>query len=293
MSETIANLQRKIHSAADLQAVVSTMKAIATTSIGQYADSVSAQHDYYQSVALALMTCLKHSPVDASAHMSAKPRGLAAAVVFGSDQGLVGQFNELLADYVAHNPSVKAANTSLWAVGERIQSRLKEYHLPVAGSFALPDSITAISPLVTEILAKMQTLFDTGEINEVYLFHNRPADNGVYEQTWLRLLPLDEDWRANILRTQWPGKTLPEVLGDTNSTLLSLVHEYLFITLFRACAESLASENASRLAAMHRAEKNIEELLDGMHQQFHHLRQSRIDEELFDLVSGAEALRSN
>ncbi|HDP94800.1 MAG TPA: F0F1 ATP synthase subunit gamma, partial [Candidatus Aminicenantes bacterium] len=61
-------------------------------------------------------------------------------------------------------------------------------------------------------------------------------------------------------------------------------------SLFRACAESLASENASRLAAMQRAEKNIDELLENLNRSFHRLRQSSIDEELFDIISGFEAL---
>jgi F-type H+-transporting ATPase subunit gamma len=51
----------------------------------------------------------------------------------------------------------------------------------------------------------------------------------------------------------------------------------------------MAAENASRLAAMQRAEKNIDELLDELSLKFHSLRQSSIDEELFDVVSGFEA----
>ena len=70
----------------------------------------------------------------------------------------------------------------------------------------------------------------------------------------------------------------------------ALIREYLFVSLFRACAESLASENASRLAAMQRADKNIDELLEDLTRKFHSLRQSGIDEELFDVISGFEAL---
>jgi len=73
--------------------------------------------------------------------------------------------------------------------------------------------------------------------------------------------------------------------------LRALIREYLFISLFRACAESLSSENASRLAAMQRADKNIDELLEDLNGAFHRLRQSGIDEELFDVISGFEALR--
>jgi F-type H+-transporting ATPase subunit gamma len=64
----------------------------------------------------------------------------------------------------------------------------------------------------------------------------------------------------------------------------------LFVSLFRACIESLTSENASRLAAMQRAEKNIDDLLEELNRRFHRLRQSAIDDELFDVISGYESL---
>lgn len=51
---------------------------------------------------------------------------------------------------------------------------------------------------------------------------------------------------------------------------------------------SLASENASRLAAMQRADKNINELLEDLGGKYHRLWQSGIDEELFDVTSGFE-----
>ena len=60
--------------------------------------------------------------------------------------------------------------------------------------------------------------------------------------------------------------------------------------LFQACAESLNSENASRLAAMQRAEKNIKNILEELNREFDSVRQASIDEELFDVVSGFEAL---
>ena len=79
-------------------------------------------------------------------------------------------------------------------------------------------------------------------------------------------------------------------MGGGTATLRALISEYLFVSLFRACAESLASENASRLAAMERADKNIDELLENFQGAFHRLRQTGIDEELFDVISGYEAL---
>ncbi len=81
-----------------------------------------------------------------------------------------------------------------------------------------------------------------------------------------------------------------ETIGDDTTTLRALISGYLFVSIFRACAESLASENASRLAAMQRADKNTDKLLEKLNGTFHRLRQSGIDEELFDVISGFEAL---
>ncbi len=41
---------------------------------------------------------------------------------------------------------------------------------------------------------------------------------------------------------------------------------------------------------MDRAERNIDELSEELNRRFHRLRQSLIDEELFDVISGFEAL---
>jgi F-type H+-transporting ATPase subunit gamma len=73
--------------------------------------------------------------------------------------------------------------------------------------------------------------------------------------------------------------------------LRALINEYLFVSIFRACAESLASENSSRLAAMQRADQNIEELLMNLNGNFHRLRKDVIDEELFDVIAAFDSLK--
>ena len=70
----------------------------------------------------------------------------------------------------------------------------------------------------------------------------------------------------------------------------AVARQYLFISLYRACAESLASENASRILSMQAAEKNIEDRLAELQTEFHHQRQTSITEELLDVVTGFEAL---
>ena len=293
MSDTTASLRRKIGSAADLQSVVRTMKAMAASSIGQYENAVRSLDDYYRTVQLGLAACFRRNePADATpAHQ--KVVGAIGAVVFGSDQGLVGQFNDVMVDFVVKTLGNFPGKKTVWTVGERIQSRLADTGLPLGERFILPNSIGAITPLVGQIVIEMETRREKGEIAQVYLFHNRPESGSVYTPVSQRLLPLDADWQRDLATINWPTKNLPQVMHDKEATLLAFVREYIFVSLFMACAESLTSENASRLAAMQRAEKNIDELLEDLNRSFHRLRQSGIDEELFDVVSGFEALTNS
>ncbi len=291
MSETAASLRHKIASAGELESVVRTMKAMAAASIGQYENAVRSLDEYYRTVQLGLVACFRQGePTGAKMRAERKETGAIGAVVFGSDQGLVGQFNDVMAEFVVNTLGNLPGKKTVWAVGERIRSRLADTDLVPGASFILPNSINAITPLVGQILIEMETQREKGEIAQVYLFHNRPQSGAIYTPVSQRLLPLDEVWRRDLASIRWPTGNLPEVMNGGERTLLALVREYLFVSLFRACAESLASENASRLAAMQRAEKNIDELLEDLKRTFHRLRQSAIDEELFDVVSGFEAL---
>jgi F-type H+-transporting ATPase subunit gamma len=212
------------------------------------------------------------------------------AVVFGSDQGLVGQFNDVVADFAVKILAAFPGKHQIWAVGERVHGRLSDAGLPLIGLFAVPNSVKAITPLVGQILVESETRHNQGDVTELHLFYNRTTSGAMYMPVSQRLLPLDETWRRKLAEHPWPTGNLPEVLGSGTATLRALIREYLFVSLFRACAESLASENASRLAAMQRADKNIDELLEHLNGTFHRLRQSGIDEELFDVISGFEAL---
>jgi F-type H+-transporting ATPase subunit gamma len=289
MSDTTESLRRKIAGAGDLQSVVRTMKAVAASSIGQYENSIRALDDYYRTVALGLGACFrKNGPAPLiSERKNNTITGTMVAVVFGSDQGLVGQFNDIIADYAVKTLAALPAHYKVWAVGERVHARLADAGVPLTGLLSVPTSVKAITPLVGQILLESDK---QGEVTELHLFYNRSTSGAVYAPASQRLLPLDENWRRQLVERPWPTRNLPEVMGAGTSALRSFIRGYLFVSIFRACAESLASENASRLAAMQRADKNIAEQLEDFTGAFHRLRQSGIDEELFDVVSGFEAL---
>lgn len=291
MSETPASLRRKINGAVKLETVVRTMKAVAASSIGQYEAAVRALADYERSVTLGLSVCFRQGgPVDLRSNTE-KGAGLIGAIVFGSDQGLVGQFNEAMAEFVERTLRALPGEKKIWAVGERIYARLADAGLPVVAQFTVPSSVSAITLLIGELVLESEAeVRREGGYAAVYVFHSRPTFGTLCEPVQQRLLPLDVKWQMELAKVHWPTNNVPELFGRDEGTVRAFIREYLFISLFKACAESLASENASRLAAMQRAEKNIDSLLTRMNRAFYRLRQNSIDAELFDVITGFNAL---
>jgi F-type H+-transporting ATPase subunit gamma len=267
------------------------MKALAASSIAQYERAVESLQQYTRTVELALSVCLRDS--DSIEHPTATPRpsGLRGAVIFGSDQGLVGRFNESLMEFTTSALLALPGNTThLWVVGERMRGLVASSMLPSPVTLSVPHSVEAIAPLVSKILIGLAKAGVHGEMGEIYLFNNQPTSDAGYRPHLKRLLPLDALWQRDLIALRWPSKVLPQLLGSTAPALKALIGEHLFVLMFQACAQSLASENASRLAAMQRAEDNIVKILEDLSRTFHRVRQQSIDEELFDVVSGYESV---
>jgi F-type H+-transporting ATPase subunit gamma len=295
MGDALIDLRRRIKNTDDLRSVVKTMKAMSAASITPFEGAVTSLLDYYRTVELALSVALKSAQTStqglpATAAAETLPNGF---LVFGTDQGMVGQFNEDLADQIIAKVRKSERPVVIWTVGERVQMRLENAELSVTRVFPTPGSVEAITALVTDILLELENSRDLGKVGVIFQVHNHPIVRGSYEHHCRQLLPLDQQWREKITKLPWPTKLLPEMIGFAPDDLATLVGEHLFTSIFKACTESCAAEHAARLVAMQLAEKNIEDRQQQLALDYNHQRQSTIDEELFDLISGFEALTTH
>jgi F-type H+-transporting ATPase subunit gamma len=214
-------------------------------------------------------------------------------VVFGSDQGMCGQLNEQIVSFVLQTMMARGsdpASTVLMAVGERVPGLLEDSGQTVETVMSLPASVAGIAASVEDILLQIDDWHETAGVGQVTLFFSRQLPGMACQPHALALLPVDPVAIGTGEKTKWPGRGLPAYTMDWVSLFSSLIRHYLFVSLFRAFAETMASENASRLVAMQRAEKNIDERLAELNAQFHQKRQMSITEELLDIVAGFEAL---
>jgi F-type H+-transporting ATPase subunit gamma len=290
--QTTESLKRRIKSAGDLLSVVKTMKALAAVSIRQYQKAVESLEDYNRTVEMGLQIVLKERM---GAMMQSKKAVVKrmGAIIFGSDQGLCGQLNEQISVFALDSikeAGVKKENRKVLAVGARVADYVEDAGQPIDELLATPSSTAGITALVQEIIMIIEEWHFKQNVDHFMLFYNDYISGANYRPYKVQLLPVNRDWLKEIARKKWDSKTLPIYRMDGDKIFSSLIREYLFVSLYRAFAESLASENASRLASMQNAEKNIEEQMLDLHVQFHRTRQMTITEELLDIVAGFEAL---
>lgn len=182
------------------------------------------------------------------------------AIVFGSDQGLCGQFNERIASYAGEwldESEVPPEDRLIATVGERIIPPLQAQNRDLDEHFDVPNSARAIGDRVRDLLVMVERWRSQDNIGPVMLFYNQFQSGAQYKSRSQQLFPLDPQWLQDLEDRPWEGNGFPTFTMDVPPLFSAFVRQHLFVSLYRAFAESLASENASRLASMQSAEKTF------------------------------------
>ncbi len=268
------------------------MKTLAAVNIRHYERAVESLGEYNRTVEMGLHIALS----------AENARGIAArppasqrlgAVLFGSDQGLCGQFNERIVthalEFLAQRPE-QAGRQALLCVGGRPAALLEEVNRPIEGILPTPGGLAGITPLGQEALLHIERWRLEEDVDSIFVFHNRPLGGASYAPATTQLLPVDLEWLHSLEAERWPSRALPAFSMDWDRLFAASIRQYMFVGLYRASAESLASEDAARMASMQNAERNIEERIDELNRRYHSQRQNQITAELLDIVSGFEAV---
>lgn len=290
--QTIEALRRRIGNAEDLLSVVKTMKTLAAVNIRQHERAVASLEEYNRAVEMGLHIALRAQDTNT---VTARPvaNHRLGVVVFGSDQGLCGQFNERIVTF-----SVEQLNTIqpppqhlvLVAVGARPVIALEEAGHWVTHQISAPGGLAGITPLVQELVLLFDQQRMSQALDRVLLFHIRPLGGAAYAPVQTQLLPVDLNWLRSLEAQRWPSRLLPTFTMELDKLFSALIRQTMFVSLYRACTESLTSEDSSRLASMQNAERNIEDRLEELNMRYHHQRQNLITAELLDIVAGYEAV---
>ncbi|MDR4508072.1 MAG: F0F1 ATP synthase subunit gamma [Candidatus Brocadiaceae bacterium] len=292
--QTLESLRKKIQSAEDLYTIVRTMKTLAAINIHHYEKAVESVTDYYRTVEMGLQVILRKGPIEMFSSPSDLGEKRTGVIIFGSDHGLCGGFNNQIVSYALedmHEHSSAPDRHVILCVGSRISALLEEKGHSTGNIFSLPDSLAGLTDIGYEIVMAINDWQVEEKISKVILYYHKLISNISSQPRKTRLLPLNPEWFRSISSKKWPSHVIPGFTMDRNKLFSSLIRQYVFVSLYRAIAESMASENASRFLSMQAAEKNIKDQREEIDALYRHQYQSMITSELLDIVAGFEALQ--
>ena len=289
---TLEDIQKRINNIQDLHSIVRTMKVLASISIRQYEKAVESLVDYSRTTEMGLQVALRNRAALVEAKTK-KVERFFGIIVIGSDQGMCGQFNEQIASYTLKrldNMGIPQQRRSVFALGSRAVSRLESMGQPVDHFLPVPSSVEGIRPTVQDLLWQIDKWREEDKRDTMYIFHNHLISASQSRPRITRFWPIDpEDFRFLEKKT-WPTNNVPTYTMPWQDLFSAIIRQYLYVALSRSLAESLASENTSRLLSMQVAERNIEDKIAEFTNIYHQQRQNSITSELLDIVSGFEIL---
>ncbi|MBB3185065.1 F-type H+-transporting ATPase subunit gamma [Halomonas fontilapidosi] len=293
MTQTLETLSRRFDTLTSIRGIVHTMKTISAINAVPYERAARSIEAYHRTVRSGL-----HAFVARTGPIAMPSVELAdsVVVVFGSDHGLCGNYNELLAEKVAAElvPATAGhAALRVLCVGAQMHDALAGQGLSPESVLLPPASAEGIGRLAGSIVTRLDDI-GGGEPHhrKVTLAFTQRAGRGQHEPVLMPLLPLGQALLSELVGRPWQSRSLPDYSMPSAELFAALLRSHIFASVFRASAEAMVTENAARLALMQQAEKSVDERLDEVKGQLRSVRQDEITTELLDVIIGFEALRT-
>lgn len=282
--ERLDRIHARIVSIEELYEIVTAMRSIAATRVQQAQGALGGIRKYVGTVADAIAECTALLAEQGVVVQTGEiERGGRRVVVFCSEHGFAGAFNERLLDAAGALLADDAG--SLLMVGGRGSLAAEERSMSLAAALPMATHVDGVLETARRAAAELYAGIEAGEVRQIDVVYAPYEPGRAFRTETLSLLPLDLGPFAARPPSVPPICNLaPQELAD------KLVGEFVLAELTRTAMESLASENNARLRAMETARRNIEDRLEELRLQERRLRQEQITSETLDVVTGAEAL---
>ena len=269
------DIKARIKSVNSTMQITKAMELVATSKLRRAKMRAEQSRAFGDIASRAMQQILSAPSAAESPYMKESEDGKVCYVVIAGDRGLAGGFNVGIFRTVA---ALGLENACVLPVGKKAV----EYYRGRAE--CITDAFSPVEDLSVGAAMRIAHLlvngFDQGRFNRVVLVYTRFVSMISQVPAQVELLPL---------RPQKGGQD-PVTDEDICELLSSLLPRYLGGLIYGAIAESLAAESGARRTAMNAANKNAEEMIQGLNLSFNRARQAMITQEITEIVSGAEAL---
>ncbi|RMG69700.1 MAG: hypothetical protein D6710_08420 [Nitrospirae bacterium] len=280
---TLEGIESRLRALNSIKDIVSSMKALSALSIRKAEAVLPNLRIYAENIEDAMAQMLHYFPEALRAISDTEGKSL--IVVFCSEQGLCGLFNEKIITEAQN--SINEHVEGIVVSGRKGVDEAKARGLPVMLGLGSPVSVDGVDISVMNLTRELFNFYQQGRFQQLYLlfaYHRRKGDYRIIRQ---RVLPPPLKRIAKKTRSKRP----PLIYMKPEEIMENLLQQFISVSLYKAFVESLASENASRLLSMERASKAIEDRFSELSELYNYLRQEEITNKTIEIISGFEALR--
>lgn len=289
MAQTLETLSRHSDTLTSIRGIVHTMKTLSAINASPYEHAARSIEAYHQTI-LHGFSAFAYRTGEIALRQDRALEHL--VIVFGSDHGLCGNYNEILADLVKrHCQTQITGKQCLLCIGAQMTDALDDQGLTPEAVLLPPASADGIGRLAGDIVTRIDRFSQGQPLAHlaVTLAFTQRGEQGLREPVTRRLLPLDP---ALLQREKhWNSRSLPDYTMAADALLSSLIRSHIFASVFRASAEAMVTENSARLALMQQAEQSVDERIEQVLGELRSVRQTEITNELMDVIIGFEALK--
>ncbi|RMA97236.1 F0F1 ATP synthase subunit gamma [Hydrogenothermus marinus] len=273
---TTKDIELKIHKFEGIKKIVISMKSIASLNLQKAQHLIDSIREYESQINETLKGILSYYP-DINLSFA---KGKKAVIVYGSDQGLCGLFNEKLANFVQTEFKEKEDFYGFIVIGKKLDDFITDNKIK---TFPAPIDYGSIYSYATNLMEFLSDLYISNQINEIYLSYNQFVGIGKFKTVIKKVIPF-EIKRKNIY--EYP----PIVDINPIEILSSSIIEYIYSNVFRAYIESFISENGVRMMNMNNASKSIEKSINKLEIEKNYFRQEEITNEIEEIISAYKVL---
>jgi F-type H+-transporting ATPase subunit gamma len=295
-------MRLRIRSVDNIAQVTRALQAVSASRLRKAEARVRETRPYAEK-AWQVLRHLSHQPVSDQVHpfLAVPPEVKKILVILISgDRGLAGAYNTNVVRYTLETFREAEVPVSYIAVGRKGRDLLTRRRLDVMAEFSdLPAEPTFADVSAIGRLAMDE--FVGGKAQQVYLVYTDFVNLLRLIPSRKLLLPVSfEEIRIGrneeIVQTDHTLNEGPEatyIYEPSQEALINMIVPRLTeLQVYQAITESLASEHASRMVAMHNATDNAFELAGALRLEYNKARQKAITSDMLDIVGGAEALTS-
>ena len=287
---TQLDIKRRIRSVKNTQQITRAMKFVAAARLRRAHEKALSARPYMKALTRIVQSISQRVPETTHPLLARRPEEKVLLLVVSGERGLAGAFNaNIIRRSIEFLRERKAQTLEVITLGRKGRDALRKQSWKIIGEHVDITSKVDRSR-AAEIAQAVATLYGNGEIDAVYIVFNEFKTVLTQIVTLEKLLPIESPSGPPKDAKETPtGATMIDYIYEEPPAQLmaSLLPRYLEAQIFRALAESSASEHAARMTAMDSATNNAVELIDKLTLYMNKVRQAAITKEIIEVVSGA------